>query len=171
MTLSFPVLTRPFFLAAVAAARAGKDVYGEKPFSHDLKEGRAMVNAARAAGRVVQVGTHRRVSPHNVSGREFIRSGKLGKIGMVRAFVLYGGGPEKPQKVTDPPKELDWNLWCGPAPVRPPARRRPTAGKRRRRKPGSWRSGRLPACCVFPRSSHLSGQINFMRPRVNSGIW
>ena len=79
-----------------------------------------MVNAARATGRVVQVGTHRRVSPHNVSGREFIRSGKLGKIGMVRAFVLYGGrGPEQPLKNIDAPKELDWEMWCGPAPLRP----------------------------------------------------
>jgi predicted dehydrogenase len=46
-----------------------------------------MVNAARATGRVVQVGTHRRISPHNVSGRDFIRSGKVGEIGMVRCFV------------------------------------------------------------------------------------
>jgi len=59
------------------------------------------------------------VSPHNVAGRDFIRSGKLGKIGMVRAFVHYGGGPEKPRKNVEPPKELDWDMWCGPAPVRP----------------------------------------------------
>jgi predicted dehydrogenase len=65
------------------------------------------------------VGTHRRVSPHNVSGREFIRSGKLGKLGMVRAFVHYGGGPESPSKNIEPPAGLDWELWCGPAPLRP----------------------------------------------------
>jgi predicted dehydrogenase len=65
------------------------------------------------------VGTHRRVSPHNVSGREFLRSGKAGKIGMVRAFVHYGGGPERPLANMDPPKELDWDWWCGPAPLRP----------------------------------------------------
>ncbi len=78
-----------------------------------------MVNAARATGRVVQVGTHRRVSPHNVAGREFILAGKLGKIGMIRSFVHYGGGPEKPRKNTEPPRELDWDMWCGPAPLRP----------------------------------------------------
>ncbi len=106
-------------LQTIAAVQAGAHVYVEKPISHTIKEGRAMVHAARAAERVVQVGTHRRVSPHNMAGREFIRSGKLGKIGMVRAFVHYGGGPEKPRKNVEPPKELDWDLWCGPAPLRP----------------------------------------------------
>jgi predicted dehydrogenase len=106
-------------LPTIAAVAAGAHVYVEKPISHTIREGRAMVNAARAAGKVVQVGTHRRISPHNVAGREFIQSGKLGKIGMVRAFVHYGGGAEKPRKNVDPPKGLDWDLWCGPAPLRP----------------------------------------------------
>lgn len=105
-------------LQTIAGVKAGAHVYVEKPISHTVKEGCAMVKAAREAGRVVQVGTHRRVSPHNVSGREFIRSGKAGKIGMVRAFVLYGGGPEKPAKNREPPREIDWDLWCGPAPLR-----------------------------------------------------
>ena len=80
-----------------------------------------MVKAARDADRVVQVGTHRRVAPHNISAREFLRSGKAGKIGMVRAFV-YGGnpkdGPESPHPNSEPPKGLDWDFWCGPAPLR-----------------------------------------------------
>ncbi len=106
-------------LIMIAAVKAGAHVYVEKPISHTIKEGRAMVKAARETGKVVQVGTHRRVSPHNVSGREFIRSGKLGKIGMVRAFVHYGGGPEIPRKNIEPPSALDWDLWCGPGPLRP----------------------------------------------------
>lgn len=106
-------------LCMIEAVKAGAHVYVEKPISHTIREGRAMVNAARKHGRTVQVGTHRRVSPHNVSGREFIRSGKVGKIGMIRAFVNYGGGPERPRRNTEPPKELDWDFWCGPAPVRP----------------------------------------------------
>lgn len=106
-------------LIMIAAVNAGAHVYVEKPIGHTVREGRAMVNAARATGRVVQVGTHRRISPHNLSGREFIQSGKLGKIGMVRAFVHYGGGPEQPEKNTEPPKGLDWEMWCGPAPLRP----------------------------------------------------
>jgi predicted dehydrogenase len=106
-------------LPTIAAVKAGAHVYVEKPIGHTVMEGRAMVNAARAAGRVVQVGTHRRISPHNVSGREFIRAGKLGDIGMVRCFVNYGGGPEKPLATQPVPKELDWDMWCGPAPLRP----------------------------------------------------
>ncbi|MBN2129433.1 MAG: Gfo/Idh/MocA family oxidoreductase, partial [Sedimentisphaerales bacterium] len=106
-------------LCTIAAVKSGAHVYVEKPIGHTIMEGRAMVNAARAAGRVVQVGTHRRVSPHNVSGMKFLREGGAGKIGMVRCFVLYGGGPEKPKKNFEPPKELNWDLWCGPAPLRP----------------------------------------------------
>lgn len=106
-------------LQTIDAVRVGAHVFVEKPISHTIREGRAMVKAARAAGRVVQVGTHRRVSPHNLSGREFIRSGKLGKVGMIRAFVHYGGGREQPTKNTEPPPGLDWDLWCGPAPLRP----------------------------------------------------
>ncbi|MCC7373839.1 MAG: Gfo/Idh/MocA family oxidoreductase [Verrucomicrobiales bacterium] len=106
-------------LQMIAAVESGAHVYVEKPISHTINEGRAMVNAARKHQRVVQVGTHRRVSPHNVSGREFIRSGKAGRIGMIRAFVHYGGdGPEKPLPNGEPPKELDWDMWCGPAPFR-----------------------------------------------------
>src|SRR5436190_1972545 len=106
-------------LVMSAAVKAGSHVYVEKPISHTVVEGRAMVNAARAAGKVVQVGTHRRISPHNISGREFIRAGKVGEIGMVRCFVHYGGGAEKPLPTVEVPKELDWDTWCGPAPPRP----------------------------------------------------
>ncbi len=107
-------------LPAIAAMKAGAHIYVEKPIGHTVAEGRAMVNTARATGRVAQVGTHRRIAPHNVSGREFIRSGKLGEIGMVRCFVNYGGsGPEKPRPTVAVPAELDWDFWCGPAPLRP----------------------------------------------------
>ena len=78
-----------------------------------------MVNAARAAGKVVHVGTHRRISPHNVSGLEFLKSGKAGKIGMVRAFVHGGGGPEQPRANAPVPAGMDWDMWCGPGPLRP----------------------------------------------------
>ena len=78
-----------------------------------------MVNAARANDRVIQVGTHRRVSPHNESAMNFFKEGKLGKIGMVRAFVHYRGGPGKPEPDSEPPEGLDWDFWCGPGPLRP----------------------------------------------------
>ncbi|MCS6776670.1 MAG: Gfo/Idh/MocA family oxidoreductase [Chloroherpetonaceae bacterium] len=106
-------------LQTIAAVKAGAHVYVEKPIGHTINEGKAMVRAARETGRVVQVGTHRRVSPHNISGMEFLRSGKVGRIGMVRAFVHYPGGPGRPTPDTDPPPGLDWDLWCGPAPLRP----------------------------------------------------
>ena len=106
-------------LITIAAVKAGAHVYVEKPICHTIMEGRAMVNAARAAGRVVQVGTHRRVSPHNISGMKFLKEGKAGKIGMVRAFVHYGGGPETPKQNEEPHKDLDWDMWCGPGPLRP----------------------------------------------------
>ena len=106
-------------LIMIAAVHAGAHVYVEKPISHTILEGVAMVKAARETGRVVQVGTHRRVSPHNVSGMTFLKSGQVGKIGMVRAFVHYPGGPGRPIPDSDPPPGLNWDFWCGPAPYRP----------------------------------------------------
>ena len=106
-------------LMTIAAVRAGAHVYVEKPIGHTVLEGTAMVKAARETGRVVQVGTHRRVSAHNLSARDFIRSGKVGTIGAIKCFVNYGGGPEKPQPNAEPPAGMNWDLYCGPAPLRP----------------------------------------------------
>ncbi|GAB4000125.1 Gfo/Idh/MocA family oxidoreductase [Spirosoma daeguense] len=104
-------------LIAIAAMKVGAHVYVEKPISHTINEGKAMVKAARDTGKICQVGMHRRVSPHNVSGREFIQSGKVGKIGMARAFVHYAGGAGQPTPDSEAPAEIDWNMWCGPAPL------------------------------------------------------
>jgi predicted dehydrogenase len=104
-------------LIAIAALDAGAHAYVEKPISHTIDEGKAMVKAARRNGRMVQVGLHRRVSPHNISGMDFLRSGKAGKIGMVRAFVHYGGSAGVKTPDVQPPAGLDWNMWCGPAPL------------------------------------------------------
>ncbi|MCU0245092.1 MAG: Gfo/Idh/MocA family oxidoreductase [Bryobacter sp.] len=106
-------------LCMIEAVKQGAHVYVEKPIGHTQREGRAMVKAARDTQRVVQVGTHRRVSPHNVSAREFLRSGKAGKIGMIRCFVHSAGGPGQKVPDSEPPAGLDWNLWLGPAPQRP----------------------------------------------------
>jgi len=106
-------------LIAIAAMEAGAHVYVEKPICHTINEGKAMVKAARQTQRMVQVGTHRRASPHNISGMEFLKSGKAGKIGSVRAFVHYGGGAGTVTPDTETPATLDWNMWCGPAPLRP----------------------------------------------------
>ena len=106
-------------LTTIAAVNAGAHVYVEKPIGHTICEGRAMVRAARMTGRTVQVGTHRRVSPHNMSAMKFLKEGKAGKIGMVRAFVHYGGRAGQVEPDSDPPAGLDWDFWCGPAPLRP----------------------------------------------------
>lgn len=106
-------------LCTIAAVEAGAHVYVEKPIGHTIREGRAMVDAARKHGRKVQVGTHRRVSPHNNSAIQFLKDGRAGEIGMVRCFVHYPGGPGEPTPSEQPPDGLDWDLWCGPAPRRP----------------------------------------------------
>lgn len=106
-------------LITIMAVQNGAHVYVEKPIGHTINEGKAMVKAARDHNRMVQVGTHRRISPHNVSGMEFLKSGKAGKIGMVRAFVHYPGDAGVKVPDSEPPKGLDWDMWCGPAPLMP----------------------------------------------------
>ncbi len=106
-------------LGAIAALQAGAHVLLEKPTGHTVEESRAIVNAAKAAGRVVQVGLHRRIGPHYVSGMTFLKDGRAGKIGMVRMFVHSGGGKELPSPNSQPPEGLDWDMYCGPAPLRP----------------------------------------------------
>ncbi len=118
-------------LCTIAAVRAGAHVYVEKPIGHTIHEGSAMVKAARQHNRVVQVGTHRRVSPHNVSGMKFLKEGRAGDIGMVRCFVHYGGGAGEVTPDSDVPDGLDWDLWCGPAPLVPYNRRIHPRGFRR----------------------------------------
>jgi len=103
----------------IEAVKSGAHVYVEKPICHTIDEGKAMVKAAREADRMVQVGLHRRVSPHPISGMEFLKSGKVGKIGMVRTFAHSAGGPGVKTPDSDPPAGMDWDLWLGPAPARP----------------------------------------------------
>lgn len=106
-------------LNAIAAIGVGAHVFVEKPTGHTIDESRAMLNAARAANRTVQVGLHRRIGPHYVSGMKFLKDGNVGDIGAVRMFVHSGGGKEKPAPNSKPPETLDWDLYCGPAPLRP----------------------------------------------------
>ena len=106
-------------LQAIQTLKSGAHVFVEKPTGHTVNESRAMVQAARDSGRVVQVGLHRRIGPHHVSGMKFLKSGAVGEVGMVRLFVSGGGGPEKPSLNSEPTDGLDWEMWCGPAPMRP----------------------------------------------------
>ncbi len=106
-------------LIAIAALEAGAHVFVEKPTGHTIRESRAVVDAARRADRVVQVGLHRRIGPHHVSGMKFLKEGGAGKIGMVRMFAHGRGGAELPTANSDPPQGMDWDMYCGPAPLRP----------------------------------------------------
>src|SRR6185369_17251177 len=91
-------------LQTIAALKAGAHVFVEKPTGHTVNESRAMLQAARESGRVVQVGLHRRIGPHHVSGMKFLKSGAVGDVGMVRLFVHNSGsGPEKPSPNDSPP--------------------------------------------------------------------
>ena len=106
-------------LQSIAALKAGAHVYVEKPTGHTINESRAIVKTARDTGRVVQVGLHRRIGPHHVSARKFFQSGGVGELGMIRCFADGGGGREMPAPNSDPPDGMDWDMWCGPGPLRP----------------------------------------------------
>ena len=107
-------------LPMIEAVKAGADVWVQKPISVDVVEGQAMLAAARKYRRVVQVGTQRRSTPHLVEARDrFLREGKLGKIGLVEIYCYYHMRPRNNPPDTAPPDYLDWEMWTGPAPMRP----------------------------------------------------
>jgi len=107
-------------LATIWACQAGKDVYVEKPFSHDIWEGRQMVAAARKHQRMVQVGTQNRSSPLLRRVFEDLRRGELGPIRFAHALVYRPrDGIGKVSSPTSPPASVDYDLWCGPAPMTP----------------------------------------------------
>jgi len=107
-------------LAMIEAVKSGCDVYVQKPISVDVIEGQAMLAAARKYERVVQVGTQRRSTPHLIEARDrVIREGKLGNIGQVEICCYYHmRANENPPDVA-PPENLDYEMWTGPAPMRP----------------------------------------------------
>src|SRR5438128_7556390 len=107
-------------LPMIAAVEAGAHVYVQKPISVDVVEGQAMVAAARKHRKVVQVGTQRRSTPHLVEARDrVIKEGRLGRVGHVEIYCYYHMRARGNPPDTDPPKHLDYEMWTGPAPVRP----------------------------------------------------
>jgi len=107
-------------LVTVWACQAGKDVYVEKPVSHNIWEGRQMVKAARKHNRIVQAGTQRRSDTGLAEAVEYIRAGNLGKIRVVHGIVYVRRGSigkvNGPQPIPD---TINYDLWCGPAPKTP----------------------------------------------------
>jgi len=102
--------------ATIWACQSGKDVFVEKPLAHTVAEGRKMVEAARKYRRMVQVGTQCRSSPNVIEGVEKAREGVIGRIYMARAVSYKVHGNLGRHEPTEPPAELDWNLFVGPAP-------------------------------------------------------
>jgi predicted dehydrogenase len=105
-------------LQMIAAVQAGADVYVQKPVGVDVVECQAMVAAARNAQRVVQVGTQRRSTPHLFEARDLIQEGRLGRIGLVETYCYGRHGVDRPAD-EPPPESLDYEMWTGPAPLRP----------------------------------------------------
>jgi len=107
-------------LPAIAAIQAGADVYLQKPTSVDVVESQAILAAARKHGRVVQIGTQRRSTPHLIEARDkVIREGRLGRIGHVEICCYWhmrakGDCPDLPV-----PEHLNYDMWVGPAPMMP----------------------------------------------------
>jgi predicted dehydrogenase len=103
---------------AIAACNAGKDIYCEKPLSLTIHEARAMVQAARKNERVFQTGSMQRSSSEFRKACELVRNGRIGKVKQV---IVDVGGPSRPCDLPEETLEpgLDWDLWLGPAPLRP----------------------------------------------------
>lgn len=104
-------------LMTIWAAQAGKHVYVEKPMSHDVVEGRVAVEAQKKYGVVIQHGTQRRSSASIAGLHEAIQDGKFGKLKIAYGYCCKPRGGIGFNKPTDPPSNLDWNLWRGPADI------------------------------------------------------
>jgi len=106
-------------LATIWCCQAGKDVYCEKPQSHNCWEGRKAVEAARKHQRIVQIGFQNRSAPYNWAAKKYLDEGKLGAIHLCRVFNQKGepNYPKLPD--ADPPAGFDWEMWNGPAPAHP----------------------------------------------------
>jgi predicted dehydrogenase len=107
-------------LPMIEAVKRGLDVWVQKPISVDVVEGQAMLAAARKYKRVGQVGLQRRSTPHLVTARDrIIREGKLGNVAYVEIYCYYHMRATENPPDTAPPPELDYEMWTGPAPMRP----------------------------------------------------
>jgi predicted dehydrogenase len=117
-------------LAAIWAIQAGKDVYVEKPVSHNVWEGRRIVDFARQQGRIVQTGTQSRSNQGMREALDYIHSGKIGKVTLARGLCWKDGNRHfkgrglGPATNTPIPKGVDYDLWLGPAPEKPLTRER-----------------------------------------------
>jgi predicted dehydrogenase len=106
-------------LPTIMACQTGKDVYVEKPLAKTIAEGRAMLEAAKKHNRVVQMGSQWRSCKHMLEASELARSGKLGKVGLMRGWAYLDWLPSIGHKADGaPPAGVDYDMWLGPAPKR-----------------------------------------------------
>ncbi|HZN67669.1 MAG TPA: Gfo/Idh/MocA family oxidoreductase, partial [Tepidisphaeraceae bacterium] len=113
------------------AVKSGCDVYVQKPTGVDVVESQAMLAAARKYNRVVQVGTQRRSTPHLIEARDrVVKEGLLGKVGQVDLYCYYPMRSRQNPPDEQPPENLDYEMWTGPAPMRPYNRMRHPRGWR-----------------------------------------
>ena len=105
-------------LPTIDACNAGKDVYVEKPLSLTIVEGRRMVEAARRNKRIVQTGSQQRSAGNFRKACELVRNGYIGKVQKVLVGIPGPNHPGKPIPDSEPPAELDYDMWLGPAPFR-----------------------------------------------------
>ncbi len=107
-------------LTMIAAVEAGADVYVQKPTGVDVMESKAMLDAARRTGRVVQVGTQRRSTPHLIEAKQrVVDAGLLGDIAHAEVCCYYHMRAQANPPDSTPPPNLDYETWTGPAPLRP----------------------------------------------------
>ncbi len=110
-------------IPAIAAAKAGKDIYSEKPLSHTLKEGRAMCDAVKRYNRVWQTGSWQRSLSNFRFACELVRNRRIGKVHTVEVGLPAGhadfAGTKGQETIQKPPKQLDYDFWLGPTPYEP----------------------------------------------------
>jgi predicted dehydrogenase len=106
-------------LITVWACQAGKDVYVEKPISHNVFEGRQCVAAAKRYSRVVQHGTQQRSSQERANEIAAVQSGKYGKLLVSKGYCCKPRWSIGTKPIEDPPATLNWDIWLGPAPMQP----------------------------------------------------
>jgi predicted dehydrogenase len=111
-------------IIAIEACKAGKDIYCEKPMTHNIREARLLLDTVKRHKRIVQVGTQQRSSQHWINAVNRIKAGEIGKVNMVHVWNAWstnqmrgdlGHPPDKPA----PPEGVDYDMWLGPAPKRP----------------------------------------------------
>jgi len=110
-------------LAAIWAMQAGKDAYVEKPVSHNITEGRRIVQVSRKTNRICQGGTQNRSNMALAEAVEYMKAGKLGEVKLARSIIYGGRGSIGPKGTYEAPKNVDYNLFMGPASLEPLTRK------------------------------------------------